>query len=150
MAVGPKIGWVKSKFITYKPFFIIIVLSLLINFLISYFLKSYNLISNLIVISSLFLILHSLKDFITNVKSNSYLNLASFFSHLGFGILILFIVLNHNFSEEFDLNIKVGQTKKIGNMEIKFNNLKIENRENYNAVIGDFNIQDFQRNYLKN
>ncbi len=149
MAVGPKIGWVKSKFITYKPFFIIIVLSLLINFLISYFLKSYNLISNLIVISSLFLILHSLKDFITNVKSNSYLNLASFFSHLGFGILILFIVLNHNFSEEFDLNIKVGQTKKIGNMEIKFNNLKIENRENYNAVIGDFNIQDFQRNYLK-
>ena len=30
-------------------------------------------------------------------------------------------------------------------MEIKFNNLKIENRENYNAVIGDFNIQDFQK-----
>ena len=111
--------------------------------------KSYNLISNLIIVSSLFLILYSLKDFITNVKSNSYYNLASFFSHLGFGILIFFIILNHNFSEEFDLNIKVGETKKIGNMEIKFNNLKIENRENYNAVIGDFNIQDFQRNYLK-
>ena len=100
--------------------------------------------------SSLFLILHSLKDFISNFKSNSYINLASFFSHLGFGFLIFFIILNHNFSEEFDLNIKVGETKKIGNMEIKFNNLKIENRKNYNAVIGDFNIQDFQRNYLKN
>ena len=149
MAVGPKIGWMKSKFISYKPFFIIIILSLLINFFISFFLKSYNLISNLIIVSSLFLILHSLKDFITYVKSNSYFNLASFFSHLGFGILIFFIILNHNFSEEFDLNIKVGETKKIGNMEIKFNNLKIENRENYNAVIGDFNIQDFQRNYLK-
>ncbi len=149
MAVGPKIGWMKSKFISYKPFFVIIILSLLINFFISFFLKSYNLISNLIIVSSLFLILYSLKDFITNVKSNSYYNLASFFSHLGFGILILFIILNHNFSEEFDLNIKVGETKKIGNMEIKFNNLKIENRENYNAVIGDFNIQDFQRNYLK-
>ena len=70
--------------------------------------------------------LHSLKDFITKVKSNSYYNLASFFSHLGFGILIFFIILNHNFSEEFDLNIKVGETKKIGNMEIKFNNLKID------------------------
>ncbi len=150
MAVGPKIGWMKSNFIAFKPFFIIIVLSLLINFFISYFLKSYNLISNLIVVSSLFLILHSLKDFISNFKSNSYINLASFFSHLGFGFLIFFIILNHNFSEEFDLNIKVGETKKIGNMEIKFNNLKIENRKNYNAVIGDFNIQDFQRNYLKN
>ena len=149
MAVGPKIGWMKSKLITYKPFVIIIILSLLINFFISYFLKSYNLISNLIVVSSLFLILHSLKDFINNVKSNSYLNLSSFFSHLGFGVLIFFIILNHNFSEEFDLNMKVGETKKIGNMEIKFNNLKIVNRENYNAIIGDFNIQNFQRNYLK-
>ena len=149
MAVGPKIGWMKSKFFTYKPFFIIIVLSLLINFFITNFFKSYNLISNLIVVSSLFLILHSVKDFITNVKSNSYLNLASFISHLGFGVLIFFIILNHNFSKEFDLNIKVGETKKVGNMEIKFNNLNIENRENYNAVIGDFNIQDFQRNYLK-
>ena len=35
MAVGPKIGWMKSNFIAFKPFFIIIVLSLLINFFIS-------------------------------------------------------------------------------------------------------------------
>ena len=34
-------------------------------------------------------------------------------------------------------------------MEIKFNNLIVKKRENYNAVIGDFNIQDFKKNYLK-
>ncbi len=149
MAIGPKIGWMKNKLNDYKSFFIVIILSLFINFFIFFFLKSYNLISNLIVISSLFLILQSLKDFVTKFKSNSHLNLASFFSHIGFGILIFFIILNHNFTEEFDLNIKVGETKKIGNMEIKFNNLKVEKRDNYNVVIGDFNIQDLQKNYLK-
>ena len=81
--------------------------------------------------------------------TKSYLNLASFVSHFGFGFLIFFIILNYNFSKEFDLNIKVGETKQIGDMEIKFNNLMVKKRENYNAVIGDFNIQDFKKNYLK-
>ena len=55
---------------------------------------------------------------------------------------MLFIILNHNFSKEYDLNIKVGETKKIDNIEIKFEDLKIEKRENYNAIIGNFNILD--------
>ena len=149
MAVGPKIGWIKHKYDNYKTFLIIIILSCIINFFIFFFFKSYNLISNLIIISSLFLILHSIKDFFVVAKTKSYLNLASFVSHFGFGFLIFFIILNYNFSKEFDLNIKVGETKQIGEMEIKFNNLALKKRENYNAVIGDFNIQDFKKNYLK-
>ena len=149
MAVGPKIGWIKHKYDNYKTFLIIIILSCVINFFIFFFFKSYNLISNLIIISSLFLILHSIKDFFVVAKTKSYLNLASFVSHFGFGFLIFFIILNYNFSKEFDLNIKVGETKQIGEMEIKFNNLALKQRENYNAVIGDFNIQDFKKNYLK-
>ena len=149
MAVGPKIGWIKHKYDNYKTFLIIIILSCVINFFIFFFFKSYNLISNLIIISSLFLILHSIKDFFVVAKTKSYLNLASFVSHFGFGFLIFFIILNYNFSKEFDLNIKVGETKQIGDMEIKFNNLMVKKRENYNAVIGDFNIQDFKKNYLK-
>ena len=62
---------------------------------------------------------------------------------------MFFIILNHNFSKEFDLNIKVGETKKIGDMEIKFKNLKIEKRENYNVIIGSFNIFDYKKNYEK-
>ena len=149
MAVGPKIGWIKHKYANHKTFLIIIALSCAINLLIFFFFKSFNLILNLIIISSLFLILHSIKDFFVNSKTNSYFNLASFLSHFGFGVLIFFIILNHNFSKEFDLNIKVGETKQVGNMEIKFNNLIVKKRENYNAVIGDFNIQDFKKNYLK-
>ena len=149
MAIGPKMSWIKSKYNNYKSLIIILILSCIINLLIFYYFKSYNLISNLIIISSLFLIIHSIKDFILKSKTKSYFNYSSFLSHLGFGILMFFIILNHNFSKEFDINIKVGETKKIGDMEIKFKNLKIEKRENYNVIIGSFNIFDNKKNYEK-
>ena len=149
MAIGPKMSWIKSKYNNYKSLIIILILSCIINLLIFYYFKSYNLISNLIIISSLFLIIHSIKDFILKSKTKSYFNYSSFLSHLGFGILMFFIILNHNFSKEFDLNIKVGETKKIGDMEIKFKNLKIEKRENYNVIIGSFNIFDYKKKYEK-
>ncbi len=149
MALGPKINWIKQKYDGLKSFILILILSCFINFLIFFFFKSYNFISNLIIISSLFLIIHSAKDFILKAKTKLHFNFSSFLSHIGFGFLIFFIILNHNFSKEFDLNIKVGETKKMGNMEIKFNNLKIEERENYNAVIGYFNIFDSEKKYQK-
>ena len=149
MALGPKISWIKHNFKSFKGIILILILSFLINFLIFYFFKSYNLISNLIIISSLFLIISSLKDFFSaNVKKN-YLNIPNFISHIGFGTLILFIILNHNFSEEFDFNIKVGETKKIENVEIKFLNLNLEKRENYDALVGNFDIFDNKRNFKK-
>ena len=149
MALGPKISWIKHNFKSFKGIIIILILSSLINFLIFFFFKSYNLISNLIIISSLFLIISSLKDFFnTDVKKN-YINIPNLISHLGFGTLILFIILNHNFSEEFDFNIKVGETKKIENVEIKFLNLNLEKRENYDALVGNFDIFDNKRNFKK-
>ena len=150
MAIGPRLNWIKQKYNDFKSLIFILILSCVINFLIFSFLKSYNLLSNLIIISSLFLILYSLKDFIINSKTKSYYNLPSFLSHTGFGILMLFIILNDSFSKEYDLNIKVGETKKIDNIEIKFEDLKIEKRENYNAIIGNFNILDLKKNYRKN
>ncbi len=150
MAIGPKLGWIKQKYNGVKSIIIILILSCIINFLIFFFFKSYNFISNLIVISSLFLIIHSLKDFILAKKTKSYFNISSFLSHLGFGTLILFIILNHNFSKEYDLNIKVGETKKFEKILIKFQDLKIENRKNYNAVVGNFKIHDLEKNYQRN
>ena len=149
MAIGPKINWMKQKYDDYKSAIIILILSCAINLLIFSFLRSYSLTSNLIIISSLFLIIHSIKDFLMTAKKKSYFNFPSFLSHLGFGILMLFIVLNHNFSKEYDLNIKIGETKKIGTLEINFKDLTITKRENYNVIIGSFNILDFKRNYEK-
>ena len=63
---------------------------------------------------------------------------------------MFFIVLNHNLSKEFDLNIKVGETKKLENFEINFQNLNIENKKNYDAIVGNFNIHNTKKNYKKN
>ena len=62
---------------------------------------------------------------------------------------MFFIILNHNFSKEYDLNIKVGETKKIGDMEIKFKDLKIEKRENY-IPLGTFVRVDYPVGDFKN
>ena len=37
----------------------------------------------------------------------------------------------------------------MGDLEINFKNLKIEKRENYNVIIGNFNIFDFKKKYRK-
>ena len=149
MALGPKFSWIKDNFKSLKGIFLILILSCLINFIIFYFFKSYNLISNLIIISSTFLIISSLKDFFNINTKKNYRNIPNLISHLGFGLLIFFIILNHNFSEELDFNIKVGETKKIDNIEIKFLNLDLEKRENYDVLIGDFDIFDSKRNFKK-
>ena len=70
-------------------------------------------------------------------------------SHLGFGFLILFIGMSHNFSIEKDFNIKVGETKIIENYEVNFRSLKSENRENYRAVVGLFDILNLSNSKLE-
>ncbi len=149
MALGPNTSWLKHNYKNIKSYVVILLFSILINFSIFHFLKSYNFISNLIIISSLFLILNSIKEFLSSKKNNTYFNLPSFISHLGFGLLIFLIVVNHNFSEELDLNMKVGETKKIENISITFKDIKLEKRQNYNVVIGNFNIFDSKRNFEK-
>ena len=38
---------------------------------------------------------------------------------------------------------------KIDNIEIEFKDLKIKKRENYNVIIGNFNIIDLKKNYQR-
>ena len=63
MSLGPRTQWIKNKFYNLKLILKILTASILINFAIIYFFKSYSLISNFIIISALFLIIFSLIDF---------------------------------------------------------------------------------------
>ena len=56
--------------------------------------------------------------------------------------MVLFIGLNHNFSLEKDFNLKIGEKKEFENYSVKFNNLQLEEFENYKAVIGEFEINN--------
>ena len=115
----------------------------LINFLISFLLKSYSVLSNLIIISAFFLIISSLQDAVKYFRKNR-INLSQTISHSAFGFLVLFIGLNHIFSIEKDYNIKLGETKNFNNYSIKFQNLELKNYSNYKAVIGELIIKDIR------
>ena len=138
MSIGPQAKWIKNKFENIKSFVIFILGAVIINFLIVYFFKSYSIISNLIIISSLFLIISSLEELLKKSKNN-YPRIVS---HLSFGFLIFFIGLNHNFSIEKDFNLKVGQVKKIDNFEFNFQNMELKEFSNYKAVVGKIKIND--------
>jgi cytochrome c-type biogenesis protein CcmF len=145
MAIGPQTKWIKNKFSNLKILSIILTGSILINFFIIYLFKSYSVLSNLIIISSFFLIISSIKDMIESIKLKNF-NYSRVISHTAFGFLILFIGLNHNFSLEKDFNLKLGETQKFENYSINFKNLKLKDFKNYKAVVGEFKINNLQKN----
>ena len=142
MAVGPKVKWIKNEFLNFKDLLKIISGAIAVNFIITYFFKSYSLISNLIIISSVFLIISTILDAFKKPK----INLARIISHFSFGFLIFFIGLNHNFSIEKDFNLKLGETKKIDNYNFELKDLKLQQYDNYKAVIGKIQISDLSTN----
>ena len=149
MALGPNARWKKNKFENIKSYFLILVGSILINLMIILFFKNFSILSNFIIISALFLILSSLKDFIISKKKNN-LDLARIIAHASFGFLVLFIGLNHIFSIEKDYNMKIGEIKKFDKYSIEFKNLELKDFTNYQAVVGEFEIlKGKDRNILK-
>ena len=145
MTIGPRVKWIKEKFENLKNYLFIFIGSILINFLIIFVFKSYSILSNLIIISALFLIISSLLDALKSLK-NKNINLAQIISHASFGFLVLFIGLNNIFSIEKDYNIKLGETKNFNNYSIKLQNLELENFSNYKAIIGELEISNTKTN----
>ena len=149
MAIGPNASWIKNKFDNIKLYFLILLGAILINLMIILFFKNFSILSNFIIISALFLILSSLKDFVISKKKNN-LDLARIIAHTSFGFLVLFIGLNHIFSIEKDYNMKIGEIKKFNNYSIEFKNLELKDFTNYQAVVGEFEIlKEKDRNILK-
>ena len=145
MAIGPKVKWIKEKFENLKNYLLILLGAILINFLITHLFKSYSILSNLIIISSLFLIISSLIDAYKSLKKNKF-DLPRIISHASFGFLVMFIGLNDIFSVEKDYNIKLGERKNFENYSIKLQNLEIENFSNYKAIIGVLEISNNETN----
>ena len=146
MSLGPQIQWIKNKFYNLNLIIKIFIASILINFAIIFLFKSYSLISNFIIISALFLIIFSLRD-LYNLFKTKMIDASRIISHLAFGALVLFIGLNYNFSLEKDFNLKIGEKKEFENYSVKFNNLQLEEFKNYKAVIGEFEINNSQKNF---
>ena len=67
-------------------------------------------------------------------------------SHLGFGLLIFFIGINHNYSIEQDFNLKVGSKETFNEYEIHFESLESKEKKNYKAIVGNFIFSDLKKN----
>jgi cytochrome c-type biogenesis protein CcmF len=140
MAVAPKIKWIRNKIIISINFFLIIFLAILLNILINYYFESYSFLTNLIITSSIFLIIYSLQDLINIIRKKNSFDLSRILSHLGFGLLVFFIGLNHSYSVDQDFNLKEGEKKEFENYIINFKSLNYEQHKNYKAVVGEFNL----------
>ena len=139
MTSGPNYKWISNE--VRSLFNIVLVLSV-IFFLITFFLiKENNFLINLILFFSIYLITQTLFDFYESFKKKN-INISRIISHLGFGLLIFFIYINHIFSVENNFNLKLGETKKTDYYTIKFVNLEEQSIKNYKSIIGYFNVSN--------
>ena len=138
MAIGPNIKWINDKIgkINFTQVSIFII-SIIVSY---FFVKKYGvsyLLSLPLFILSIFLFFITIKDFF-----RKKINISQKISHFGFSLLILSILLNGVLSKEFSSNMKVGDERKFLNKTIKFESIKVIKEQNYQSLIGEFNIKD--------
>ena len=137
MTSGPNYKWISNEI--RSLFNLVLVLSVTLFLITFFFIKEKNFLINLILFFSIYLITQTLFDFYESFKKKN-INISRIISHLGFGLLIFFIYINHIFSVENNFNLKLGETKKTEYYTIKFINLEEQSIKNYKSIIGYFNV----------
>ena len=139
MSVGPNLKWIREKKINNKfQLILFFFISLIVSFSIYMQIGKINLINTVLVASSLYLFIVTIKD----LFSKELYNFSKKISHFGFSLLILSILLNAIFSSEAIFNVKVGEKFTFKNEKILFKSLVKRQKENYQSVIGNFTIED--------
>ena len=139
MTSGPNYKWISNEI--RSLFNLVLVLSVTLFLITFFFIKENNFLINLILFFSIYLITQTLFDFYESFKKKN-INISRIISHLGFGLLIFFIYINHIFSVENNFNLKLGETKKTEYYTIKFVNLEEQSIKNYKSIIGYFNVSN--------
>ena len=139
MTSGPNYKWISNE--VRSLFNLVLVLSVTLFLITFFFIKENNFLINLILFFSIYLITQTLFDFYESFKKKN-INISRIISHLGFGLLIFFIYINHIFSVENNFNLKLGETKKTDYYTIKFVNLEEQSIKNYKSIIGYFNVSN--------
>ena len=147
MSFGPGLKWINEnkKLIDIK-LFSLFVISIIISFLILTKTEIKNLYTIILIISSVYLFLVTIRDLFLKNKTN----ISQRISHFGFSLLILSIIINGIFSNEIITNIKVGEKYKFENGSIYFKNINTYQEQNFTSIIGNFIITENDKDiYLK-
>ncbi|MBD1174408.1 heme lyase CcmF/NrfE family subunit [Pelagibacterales bacterium SAG-MED01] len=142
MAIGPKLSWIKSDLKNKSYLILFLIISLLLSAII---IKSFNinfLINTILVTSAFYLFFITLRDFFIK----GFKNLAQNLTHFGFSLLILSILFNNIFSTEIITNLKIGETFETDKYKINFESIEQKEEQNFKAIIGKFNIKNFDGN----
>ncbi len=136
MAFGPNLKWIKSSFkkIKFKQIFPFLI-SIIISYLIIVKTNPQYLFSTILFVSAFYLFIIASKDLIKKTNHSSQK-----ISHFGFSLLVLAILLNSVFSDEFSANMKIGDEVKFKNSFIKFKKIETHEKKNYKSIIADFEI----------
>ena len=137
MSFGPRLRWIKDSFKKNYLKVISFTLTTIIAYLIIQYSNVKYLFSTVLLSASLFLFYNSLKDLF--VRSIQF---AQKISHLSFSILILSILINGIFSNEISSNMKVGDELVFKDKIIKFKSVKLEEKDNYKLLRGNFEITE--------
>ncbi len=138
MAVGPNLKWIKDNLskINFNQL-ILFVLSIIISYLL---VKLYG-VNYLFAVPlfglGFFLFFLTVRDLFSRNST-----LSQKISHFGFSLFILSILFNGIFAKEFTSNMKVGDEREFMNKTIKFENLKIIEKNNYKSLVANFNVSD--------
>ena len=137
MSIGPSMKWIKTNFKFGAKSFFVIVFTMILSFFTVYFIGEKNIFILLLFIGFFYLLLKSLDQLREKTK-----NFAQIFSHTGFSLLLISILLNSFSSREIVKNIQVGESFTLKNEKIIFKKIAIEKEKNYESIIGFFEILD--------
>ena len=137
MSIGPSMKWIKTNFKFGAKSFFVIVFTMVLSFFTVYFIGEKNIFILLLFIGFFYLLLKSLDQLREKTK-----NFAQIFSHTGFSLLLISILLNSFSSREIVKNIQVGETFTLKNEKIIFKKIAIEKEKNYESIVGFFEILD--------
>ena len=121
MSIGPSMKWIKTNFSIGGKSLIVIIMTIILSFISVYYIGEKNIFILLLFIGFFFLLLKSLDQLRNKTK-----NFAQIFSHIGFSLLLISILLNSFLSNETIKNIQVGESFTLENEKILFKKIVIE------------------------
>ena len=150
MAMGPLMKWNGNSLISIKQkIFSFFIVSIFLTILISLYLSRYNFIFLLGVLCSVYLIVSVFYEIVTSKKTFfTKQNFSRLFSHLGFGLLILAITLNHFFSKEINAKIHLGESFFKQGIKINFLKSESSKEKNFEELFGIYKITKDNKTFI--
>jgi len=144
MSIAPVLSWQTNKIKKFRIYVIcFLVLSLIIS-LQSYF-TNYNSWGFIGLILGTWIIFASIISIFLRYKFSPTMkfikSINSFIAHIGVGVMIIGITFSSIYQKEYNFNIAVGEEVTLDNKLLKFDNIQIIQKKNYQYLKASFSLE---------